>query len=612
MSDISRAMKIRQAVQKSGRYLSAMIMPNIGAFIAWGLITALFIPSGWWPNESLARMVSPMLTYLLPLLIAYTAGKNVAGDRGGVAGAVAALGVIAGSDIPMFLGAMLMGPLAGWIVRKFDAWVSKRIRPGFEMLVNNFSLGITGMVLAIVGYFLVGNVVSWLTMAISSLTQSVIDRNLLPLASIVVEPAKVLFLNNAINHGIFSPIGLEQVSQTGQSVVFLIEANPGAGLGMLLACCAAARGTTRNSASGAAIIHFFGGIHEIYFPYILARPSLLLAMIAGSASGLLFFSLTGAGLVAPASPGSIISIIAMAPAGGLLPVLGGVAVAAAVSFLVAVPLLKFSRDDGETDSGKKNPACGSTADAAGHGHAGRKSGRAKVMFACDAGMGSSALGASGFRKKALMEGLDLNVGNCAADRIPEDTDIVVCQKIIAERIKGNIRDMELVVIDNFLSDPALDGLLDRLSGKAGPLPLLDAGNILLGLPSEPKEKAIERAGRVLADRGYVDTSYVAAMLEREKLATTYMGMGIAIPHGTSEAKCGVKASGISVLQYPEGVDFNGEKARLVIGIAGVGDEHLDILAGLSSVLEDGEKLQKLFSASDVRTVYGLLNGNRNI
>ena len=320
---------MRQQIQKFGRALSGMVMPNIGAFIAWGFVTALFIPSGWWPNTQMARLVDPMLTYLLPLLIAYTAGRNVAGERGGVIGAIAAMGVIVGSDIPMFIGVMVMGPLGGYTIRWFDKLTQGRIKAGFEMLVSNFSIGILGMLLAILGYWVIGGAVTGLTLLVSNGVEVVIRHGLLPLVSLLVEPSKVLFLNNALNHGIFSPIGIEQARETGQSIMFLLETNPGPGLGVLLACWFFGRGNMRQSAPGAVIIQFFGGIHEIYFPYILARPALILAPVAGSAAGLLFFSLAGAGLVAPASPGSIISVLAMAPKGQTLVVLAGVLISTA-------------------------------------------------------------------------------------------------------------------------------------------------------------------------------------------------------------------------------------------------------------------------------------------
>lgn len=638
---------MRQQIQQFGRTLSGMVMPNIGAFIAWGFITALFIPEGWWPNGQLAQLVGPMLTYLLPLLIAYTAGRNVAGERGGVIGAIAAVGVIVGSDIPMFIGAMIMGPLAGYAIRRFDRMVEGRVKAGFEMLVSNFSIGILGMLLAVLGYYVVGSVVSGLTMLISSGAELVIRHGLLPLVSLFVEPAKVLFLNNAVNHGIFSPIGIEQARETGQSIMFLLETNPGPGLGVLLAYWLFGRGNARQSAPGAVIIQFFGGIHEIYFPYILARPVLIVAAIAGSAAGLLFFSLSDAGLVAPASPGSILSVLAMAPKGKTLIVLLGVAISAAVSLLAAAPFIRrASKTETEGD-----PAVGKLPQSAA-GISPHAAGRPvrKVIFACDAGMGSSALGATRFRRRLRDAGIGVAVGNSAADRIPSDADVVVCQSVLAERIAAAAKGAELIVIDNFLSDPGLDALFVRLAettpscGVSGsrsaqsalscdqsglrdaaadsdPKPeetafapkdaapdgaILQPGNIRIGLPAEPKEKAIRRAGELLVAGGYARPEYVDAMLRREELATTCLGMGLAIPHGTSDAKERVLRSGIVILQYPDGVDFDGEKAHLIVGIAGVGDEHLEILARLSASFEDEELLQRLMTATDPQVIYDAL------
>ena len=638
---------MRQQIQQFGRTLSGMVMPNIGAFIAWGFITALFIPEGWWPNGQLAQLVGPMLTYLLPLLIAYTAGRNVAGERGGVIGAIAAVGVIVGSDIPMFIGAMIMGPLAGYAIRRFDRMVEGRVKAGFEMLVSNFSIGILGMLLAVLGYYVVGSVVSGLTMLISSGAELVIRHGLLPLVSLFVEPAKVLFLNNAVNHGIFSPIGIEQARETGQSIMFLLETNPGPGLGVLLAYWLFGRGNARQSAPGAVIIQFFGGIHEIYFPSRLARPVLIVAAIAGSAAGLLFFSLTDAGLVAPASPGSILSVLAMAPKGKTLIVLLGVVISAAVSLLVAAPFIRrASKTETEGD-----PAVGKLPQSAA-GISPHAAGRPvrKVIFACDAGMGSSALGATRFRRRLRDAGIGVAVGNSAADRIPSDADVVVCQSVLAERIAAAAKGAELIVIDNFLSDPGLDALFVRLAettpscGVSGsrsaqsalscdqsglrdaaadsdPKPeetafapkdaapdgaILQPGNIRIGLPAEPKEEAIRRAGELLVAGGYARPEYVDAMLRREELATTCLGMGLAIPHGTSDAKERVLRSGIVILQYPDGVDFDGEKAHLIVGIAGVGDEHLEILARLSASFEDEELLQRLMTATDPQVIYDAL------
>lgn len=248
----------RVRVQQFGRMLSGMVMPNIGAFIAWGLITALFIPTGWFPNESLAALVDPMIKFLLPLLIGYTGGQMVHGKRGGVIGAVVTMGVIVGSSIPMFLGAMIVGPLAGWVLKQFDRAVDGKIKAGFEMLVNNFSLGIIGGGLSIAALKGIGPLVEGLTNILSSGVEFLVNHNLLPLVNIIIEPAKVLFLNNAINHGVLGPIALEESQRLGQSVLFMLESNPGPGLGILLAYWLVGRGSAKASAPGAVIIHFLG------------------------------------------------------------------------------------------------------------------------------------------------------------------------------------------------------------------------------------------------------------------------------------------------------------------------------------------------------------------
>ena len=623
-----KKINIQQKVQKFGRSLSGMIMPNIGAFIAWGLLTALFIPTGWCPNEYLGKLVDPMLKYLLPILIGYTAGKNIAGDRGGVTGAIATTGVIIGSSIPMFIGAMMMGPLGGWCIRKFDEKIEGKVKDGFEMLINNFSIGIIGMLLAIFGYMFVGDIVIWLTKTLSKLTVVLIQHHLLPLVALVVEPAKVMFLNNAINHGIFSPIGIEQANEVGKSVMFLFETNPGPGLGVLLACWAFGKGSTKQSAPGAIIIQSLGGIHEIYFPYILARPGLLLGAIAGSAAALGFYQVTDAGLVAPASPGNFITLPVMAPKGETLIILGGILIAAAVSFVVCIPFMRTEEKAPDADLNIDESRVGFVN---------------LIMFACDAGMGSSALGATRFRKRTSLAALEVKVRNCAVDQVPDATDLIVCQRGLAERVKGTNPGKEVVIIDNFLSDPALDRLLERLieAEKTGVAeiadqvgndesasndetginevmpeqveePVLDEGGILkienirTGLAPESKEEAIRRVGQILYDSGYVDVSYIDAMIERENLTTTYMGMGLAIPHGTSEAKAAVIKSGIAVLQYPEGVEFGDEKAHLIIGIAGVGDSHLEILAKVSEALEDEEVLDRLSKSADASEIYETL------
>ena len=246
---------MKAKIQTFGRFLSGMVMPNIGAFIAWGLLTALFIEKGWFPNEQLSSIVSPMLTYVLPILIAYQGGKMVGGDRGALMGAIATIGVICGTEYTMFMGAMIMGPLAGLVIKKFDKAVDGHIPAGFEMIVNNFSVGILGLIMAVIGYYLIGPFMGVILGALSAGVNVLVTHGILPLVTVFVEPAKILFLNNAINHGIFSPLGAEQIAESGKSVFYMIESNPGAGAGILLAYMFFSKDKkTKDSAPGALII----------------------------------------------------------------------------------------------------------------------------------------------------------------------------------------------------------------------------------------------------------------------------------------------------------------------------------------------------------------------
>ncbi len=463
---------MKEKVQVFGRFLSGMVMPNIGAFIAWGLITALFIETGWCPNEKLAQFVTPMSTVLLPLLIAYTGGSAVAGQRGGVIGAIATMGVIVGSDIPMFIGAMIVGPLAAWIIKKFDKAVEGHIKAGFEMLVNNFSLGIIGAILACLAMYGVAPLVTGMNSVMRAGVDVFVSHGLLPLASIFIEPAKVLFLNNAINHGILSPMGIQQVEETGKSIFFLLEANPGPGLGILLAYCIAGKGNAKSSAPGAVIIHFLGGIHEIYFPYILMNPLLLISVIAGGASGIFCFNLFNVGLTAPASPGSIIAIMMMAEKHSYLGLIVGVAVAALVSFAISVPILKFMGKDTSLEDAQrqkdamKKQAKGIAAETAATVPAANTGKVTKIAFACDAGMGSSAMGATVLKKKLAAAGLEeIEVIHTPVSSIPADVQIVVTHEELGERAAHSNPNAERILITNFLAAPEYATLVENLKKR---------------------------------------------------------------------------------------------------------------------------------------------------
>ena len=613
---------MKNFAQKFGKFLSGMVMPNIGAFIAWGFITALFIPDGWIPNEGLASIHPPILTYLLPILIAAQGGKMIGGDRGRVMGAIAIVGCIAGSDNTMLMAAMAIGPLAGLVIKKFDEAMDGHMPAGFEMLINNFSVGIFGMIMAIIGYYVIGPVMGIILSILTAGVEILMSMSLLPLVAVFIEPAKVLFLNNAINHGIFTPIGTTQALETGKSIMYMLEANPGPGLGVLLAYWMFSKDKmTRDSAPGAIIIHFFGGIHEIYFPYVLMNPMVIIAPIVGNVCAIFFYSITGCGLVGASSPGSIIAFMSMSPRPQMLLTLLGVVIAAGVSFVIASPIIKMSgvksleEAQAQTASMKAESKGQNTA-------AVKDAGKVKkVVFACDAGMGSSAMGATKFRNRVKASRPDLTVINTSVDNIPADCDIAVVQTTLVDRAKKSAPQAQMVTIGNFLADPALDSLYIQLTTgdqavaetageNTDPIvpttvpnkKIMIAEGIQLNQTPGTKEEAIQAAGELMCKLGYVDETYVDAMQEREKLVTTYMGMGIAIPHGTTQAKGTVKKTGIVLFQYPEGVPFGDEKANLVFGIAGIGDEHLDLLAKICEVLEDETVLEEMKTTNDVEWI----------
>lgn len=631
---------IKIKVQSFGRFLSNMVMPNIGAFIAWGIITALFIPTGWLPNETLAKLVGPMITYLLPLLIGYTGGRLVGGDRGGVVGAITTMGVIVGADMPMFLGAMIAGPLGGWAIKKFDVWVDGKIKSGFEMLVNNFSAGIIGMILAILAFMGIGPAVEVLSKVLAAGVNFMVVHDMLPLASIFVEPAKILFLNNAINHGIFSPLGIQQSHELGKSIFFLIEANPGPGMGVLLAYMFFGRGSAKQSAGGAAIIHFLGGIHEIYFPYVLMNPRLILAVILGGMTGVFTLTILNGGLVSPASPGSILAVLAMTPKGAYFANIAAICAAMAVSFVVSAILLKTSKvkedDDIEAATRRMQDMKSESKGAATPLSAGEVSNDLshvrKIIVACDAGMGSSAMGAGVLRKKVQDAGLShISVTNSAINSLPPDVDLVITHRDLTERAMRQVPQAQHISLTNFLDSGLYSSLTERLVAAQrhtdnevkvrdslkdsfdpndSHLFRLGAENIFLGRTASHKEEAIRFAGEQLVKGGYVEPEYVDAMLEREKLTPTYLGESIAVPHGTVEAKDRVLKTGVVFCQYPAGVRFGEEEddiARLVIGIAARNNEHIQVITSLTNALDDESVIERLSQTTSVEEVLALLN-----
>ncbi|MCW3156937.1 PTS sugar transporter subunit IIA [Micropruina sonneratiae] len=687
-------------------------MPNIPALIAWGILTMFFIPAGFTPNEAIATIVGPMIHYLLPIIIAYTGGHMVYGLRGAVVASIGVMGAIAGSDyliaqenvrlleawvaagnaeadfselgqVHMFIGAMIMAPLSAYSMRWLDKLWENKIKAGLEMLVNMFSAGIWGFFLMIIGFYPIAWLVNGLMSVLSSAVNWLVANNLLPLTSIIIEPAKVLFLNNAINHGVLTPLGLAQAGDAAynnRSILFLLESNPGPGLGLLLAFALVGVGAARASAPGAAFIQFIGGIHEVYFPYALMKPALILALIGGGMTGVTTNMLLGGALRAPAAPGSILAVLAQTAPGAYVAVALSVVLSAAVTFLIAAAILRASRktDLAAEAAGEDKFASAVSQTAANKGKssdalsgllsssAAAPSGQVKsIVFACDAGMGSSAMGASVLRKKIQQAGFsEVTVINKAIASLDDAYDVVVSHEDLMDRAAQRTPSAVHVAVDNFMSSPRYDEVVEMVrrvnSGPSAetdaPVPaptpaqdvpapepepapaeateeaaapevaatsaavaepaadedsaVLKLSSIQLAGTASDRNGAIDEAGALLVSSGNVDSAYVESMHEREKSVSTYMGNLLAIPHGTNEAKALIKSSSISVVRYPGGIDWNGNPVKFVIGIAGAGNDHLELLGKIAEVFLDESRIAELeqaTSAQEIRDAFGRVN-----
>jgi mannitol PTS system EIICBA or EIICB component len=637
-------------MNKLGRLLSAMVFQNIAAMIAVGIIRSLFGVYGWWPNDRIFLLVDPMLNELIPLLLAYTGGRLLGGQRGAVVASVITLGLALASSVPMILGAMIIGPLIGWLVRELDKLLEDHLPVGFELLVSNFLCASLAVILTILSFTYVGQTLSAAIIWLNNFLQMVINSGWLPVASLVIEPAKVFFFNNVINHGVLSPLGIQQAKDLGKSIFFLMETNPGPGLGLLFAYLLKTRGEQLKTVKLTMIIHIFGGIQEVYFPFVLMNPLLFIAVIAGGMTGIAVFQYLDAGLVATPSPSSILILVALAPRGDILSVLIGVILSSLVSFGISFMILKsdsilISKDlklgefkqlenlqhiqvlneskNLDTKQKKvvafKDVLSKRTTRKEETDDSGKRSELAyvrKIIFACDAGMGSSAMGAAMLKKKLKAVGLEISVDNSSVDDIPEDADLIITHKNLTQRAIYSAPSKEHVSLDSFTDISAYDRIVSRLEGitknKNGIF--ITENQIFINCEADTEEEAIKLVGQHMVQLGYIKPNYIEEMLMREKIITTYIGYGIAIPHGIDSQSPSIIKSGIVIARFPKGVNFKGETANLLIGIAGKGETHVKLLSAVANVLEEPDLMQKVIhvnSKADFLSVFHLLNEVEN-
>lgn len=615
---MERKAGVLDRIRKFGGHMSGMVMPNLGAFVGWGLLAALFIPTGWIPNEKLNEMVGPILNYLLPLLIGYTAGYNIHGQRGGVIGAFTTMGVIVGSDITMFSGAMIMGPLSSWLLKKFDRAVEGKIKPGFEMLINNFSLGILGFALAILGYLIIGPVVNAIIAFLTAGINFLITRKLIPLLAVFMCPAQVLFLNNAVNHGIISPIAFAQAQEAGKSLMFLLDSNCGPLLGTLCSIAVFGKGKAKETAPMAMFIAGIAGIGEVYFPFVLANPIMIFATMGGLATSLFLLVVLGGGLVGMPSPGSLINIAIMTPKDAAVANVVAITAGFAVALLIGSFILKtVGSPEEEADLAVAGVNMGNKESRPNERSSVRKpsiGGAIRyIIVACDSGMGSSAMGASVLKNRLQKEGYkDITVKNSSASQIDPAADMIITLEGLIERARISVDNegKEFLAINNFLKEADYDQameVIEERNGKEKGKPILSEDNIALNVKVKDKEEAIRYAGKILNDNGYTSPKYIEHMLEREKRFSVYIGNHLAIPHGIESSDPEIYTSGLSVLQVPEGVDFgDGNTAYVVIGIAGKDGTHLSMLSNIALICAEEENIEKMRYAKNKKEIMEIL------
>lgn len=633
------AKAIQAKVQKFGATLSAMVMPNVGVFIGWGVLAALFIDTGWAPNAYWNELVGPILKYLLPILIGYTAGSNVHGRRGGVIGAFATMGCVIGADVTMLVGGMIMGPLAAWILKKFDKAVEGKIKPGLEMLVDNFSLGLLGVALCMLAYAGVAPAMTAITNVLSAGVTFLTDHNLLLLTPFFIQPAQILFLNNAVNHGILVPLGVQQAAAVGKSVLFLIEANGAYWVGLVAAFAVFGKGMSKKSAPGAVAIQFFGGIAETCFPYCLSMPLTILGPIAGNIFSLFVLTNFDGGAIGPPSPGSVFAYYMMTPKSCMVVNTIAYFGSMVVSFLVTSAILKFSNQPDEPVMAMEDvTAIGTSAVSVEPVEAGTLKQLNKVVFACDAGMGSSAMGVSILRTRLQKAALYPKIDHVAVAQIPDDADVVVTNINLAERAKMTTQGkMPILTLTNFMDQKEYDRIVKQIqtmledASSAQPvkpdtakvqtqapkssaavktkIPVFCEDNIVLNASFKNKKEAIEACADIFIQGGYTDAGYKADMIARDADVSVYMGNGVALPHGLSSSKKTIKNSGICFIQVPNGVDFDGETAYLLIGVAGRGEEHVEILGQIAQTMCEESNIEALRHASTKQDVMNVLQLN---
>lgn len=590
--------------------MSKIIIQSIPFFILLGFLS-LFNER----NYFLFQLKETLRNYIIPVIICYNSGKEFHEKYGGIVSVIIISSFLINGSLQSFIEPIIIGFSFGYFTKKYFQLTEKIKLPGFEMLINNLSLGLLSLVFS---YFVYKGIPYYKLFQDSiqlGLKDLVFNNRFIPFLSILIEPGKIFFMNNFINHGLLTPLGYSEVKEAGKSIFFLLETNPGPGLGILIYYYIVNKKEKNinkiKEVRTNFYIHFIGGIHEVYFPYVLKNIKLIFALIAGAFVGNFIFLNFNLGLVGLASPGSIILLMLLAPLESKLLVLFGVISSSIVTFGLAY--IFDNKKDGENIMEEKQQE---------DLYFSPKE-KLRICVACDAGMGSSAMGATLFRKKLEKEKIkNIEVFNSSIDNVPENVNVIVVHSQLFERLKVDKEGKNIYIIEDFMDGAFYDNLVKKikekfeekeaveeisLSSENKELKILEKENIKVGLKRVEKNLALKEATDLLIERGYVEKEYFESMLEREKISSTYLDYGIAIPHCTKEGRKFIRNCGVAVLQYPYGIDYgNRKKVYLLIAIASLEDRHMEILNKLAEIFDDEKTAEELSTTSTIDSIYNCL------
>lgn len=228
----------------------------------------------------------------------------------------------------------------------------------------------------------------------------------------------------------------------------------------------------------------------------------------------------------------------------------------------------------------------------------------KIYVVCDAGMGSSALGASLLKREFKNSRVEVQIQNVSIDMDMQEADLLVTHQHFEPSLRKHYPGKQIVGLDDFLNKQNLKKVVQMMENTKKAVLL--KSNIRIKTEIVTSDEAIVAVGKQLLESGYVEEKYIEGMLERDHSLSVFMGNKIALPHGEYEYKKNILNSGIVVDVYPNGIDWHGETVNLVVGLAGIGEDHIQILSNIATVFGEIEEVDKVLEHQDIDMIFDLL------